>query len=155
MSKTAVVGEQAPDFTVTSHDGEEIRLSDYHDKNVVVLFFYPMDGTPMCTKEACAFRDAYEDFVEAGAVVIGVSADSEGSHRKFAANHHLPFLLVSDKGRSLRKTFGVPKTMGFLPGRVTYVIDKSGVVRLVFNSQMSTDGHVEEALKAVQGLSVE
>ncbi len=144
------VGDHAPDFKVTGHDGLEIRLNDYRDEKVVVLFFYPMDGTPMCTKEACAFRDAYEDFAEAGAVVIGVSADSEQKHRGFAANHRLPFHLVSDTSGSLRKAFGVPKTMGFLPGRVTYVIDKSGIVRLVFNSQMSTDGHVEEALKVVR-----
>lgn len=147
------VGDQAPDFEVTSHDGQQIRLSDYRDEKVVVLFFYPKDGTPMCTKEACAFRDAYEDFAEAGAAVIGVSADSEKRHRGFAATHGLPFHLVSDAGGSLRKTFGVPKTMGFLPGRVTYVIDKSGVVRLVFNSQMSTEGHVEEALKVVRELA--
>ena len=146
------VGDQAPEFEVATHDGQQIRLSDFRDQKVVVLFFYPMDGTPMCTKEACAFRDAYDDFAEAGAVVIGVSADSEEKHRRFATNNSLPFHLVSDAGGSLRKAFGVPKTMGFLPGRVTYVIDKTGIVRLVFNSQMSTDGHVEEALKVVREL---
>lgn len=147
------VGDQAPEFEVATHDGQQIRLSDFRDEKVVVLFFYPKDGTPMCTKEACAFRDAYDDFAEAGAVVIGVSADSGEKHRGFAANHRLPFHLVSDAGGSLRKAFGVPKTMGFLPGRVTYVIDKAGAVRLVFNSQMSTDGHVEEALKVVRALA--
>ncbi len=150
---SVAVGDQAPDFTVTSHDGQEIRLSDYRDEKVVVLFFYPKNGTPMCTKEACAFRDSYEQFIKAGAVVIGVSADSAESHRKFATNNQLPFVLVSDKDRLLRRAFAVPKTMGFLPGRVTYVIDKSGVVRLLFNAQLTTDRHVSEALKAIQELT--
>ncbi|MFQ5464069.1 MAG: peroxiredoxin [Phycisphaerae bacterium] len=147
------VGDQAPDITVSAHNGQQICLSDYRGEKVV-LFFYPKDGTPVCTKEACAFRDTYEQFVEAGAVVIGVSADSEKKHQSFAAKHRLPFLLVSDKDGSLRKGFAVPKTMGFLPGRVTYVIDKEGVVRLVFNDQSllhSPVCHVEEALKRLKG----
>ncbi len=147
------VGDQAPDFTVTAHDGQHVCLSDYRDEKVIVLFFYPKDGTPICTKEACAFRDAYEQFVEAGAVVIGVSADSEKRHQSFAAAHQLPFLLVSDSNGSLRKSFGVTKTMGFLPGRVTYVIDKDGVVRLVFSAQMTAERHVGEALNVVRELS--
>ena len=146
------VGDQAPDFEAASHDGQAIRLSDYRNEKVVVLFFYPKDGTPMCTKEACAFRDAYEDFIEAGAVVIGVSADSEKSHRKFATTHRLPFILLSDRDGSLRRTFGVPKTIGFLTGRVTYVIDREGVIRLMFDSQMTADRHVEEALAMVREL---
>lgn len=148
----ATVGNPAPDFVVTGHDGQEIKLSGFRDRKVVVLFFYPKDGTPICTKEACAFRDAYEDFVQAGAVVIGVSADSADRHRGFVADHRLPFHLVSDTDGSLRRLFGVPKTMGFLPGRVTYVIDKEGIVRLVFNAQMTADGHVGEALKTIREL---
>ncbi len=147
-----VVGDQAPDFTATAHDGQIVRLGDYRDKKVVVLFFYPKDGTPVCTQEACAFRDAYEDFVEAGAVVIGVSADGLDRHRRFVASHRLPYLLVSDRDGGLRRAFGVPKTMGFLPGRVTYVIDRQGIVRLLFSAQMTADRHAEEALKAIQGL---
>ncbi len=144
------VGDRAPDFTATGHEGQEFRLSDYRDKNVVVLFFYPKDGTPICTREACAFRDAYEQFTDAGAVVIGVSADSLDRHRSFASSHGLPFILVSDSDGSLRETFSVPKTMGFLPGRVTYVIDREGIVRLIFNAQMTADRHVQEALAAIQ-----
>jgi peroxiredoxin Q/BCP len=147
------VGDPAPDFTVTSHDGQEIRLSDYRDKKVVVLFFYPKDGSPICTKEACAFRDAFEDFVDAGAVVIGVSGDSAASHREFAAAHRLPFVLVSDDDGSLRRAYGVAKTMGLLPGRVTYVIDQEGILRLAFSSQMSADRHVREAMKVIQELN--
>ena len=147
------VGDQAPDVTLKTHAGQSIDLKDYQGKQAVVLFFYPKDNTAICTKEACAFRDAYEDFVSAGAVVIGVSSDSAESHEGFAQKHRLPFLLVSDEENSLRKAFGVPKTLGFLPGRVTYVIDKAGVIQLVFSSQLSADKHVSEALSVIQQIS--
>ncbi len=111
------------------------------------------DGSPVCTKEACAFRDAYEDFVEAGAVVIGVSGDSEAQHQAFASNHRLPFTLVSDADGSVRQAFGVPKSMGLLPGRVTYVIDSEGIVRHVFSSQFAADRHVKEALEVIRKLN--
>ncbi len=145
-------GDPAPEFSMTAHTGEPIRLSDYRGEKVVVLFFYPRDGTPVCTKEACAFRDAYEQFTEAGAQVIGVSSSGEPSHRAFAARHGLPFPLISDPGGSLRKAFGVPKTLGFLPGRVTYVIDKEGIVRMAFSAAMTADRHVTEALEVVRQL---
>src|SRR5690242_18394830 len=114
------VGDHAPDFTADTHDGRRLALSNFRGQKVVVLFFYPRDGTPVCTAENCAFRDSYADFTEAGAVVIGVSGDSPERHRTFVADHHLPFLLVSDQSGDIRKTFGVPKTLGVLPGRVTY-----------------------------------
>jgi len=151
--KTIGVGDAAPDFTSTSQAGEPVSLADFRGRKTVVLFFYPRDGTPVCTKEACSFRDAYEDFVQAGAVVIGVSSGSAESHQAFAASHRLPFLLLADVDGSLRKCFGVPKTIGFLPGRVTYVIDREGVVRHVFNSQFAADRHVEEALTVVRQLA--
>ena len=146
------VGDAAPDLELSTHGGEQITLADYQGKKAVVVFFYPKDGTPVCTKEACAFRDAYEDFVEAGAVVIGVSGDSATQHQAFASNHRLPFVLVSDTDGKARRAFGVPKSMGLLPGRVTYVIDKEGIVRHVFSSQFSSDRHVEEALEAIRKL---
>jgi len=146
------VGDAAPEFTSTSQTGEQVSLAEFRGNKAVVLFFYPKDGTPVCTKEACSFRDAYEDFVRAGAVVIGVSSDSAESHQAFAGGHRLPFLLLSDADGSLRKAFGVPKTLGFLPGRVTYVIDKEGVVRHVFSSQFSVDRHVAQALAVVRQL---
>jgi len=147
------VGDRSPDFTARPHAGQEVSLADYRGKSAVVLFFYPKDGTPVCTREACSFRDAYEDFLQAGAVVIGVSSDSAESHRAFAGGHRLPFLLLADEDGSLRKAFGVPKTLGILPGRVTYVIDKHGVVRHVFSSQFSADRHVSEALAMVRQLA--
>ena len=142
-------GDPAPDFTWAPRSGEQVRLSDFRNQQVVVLFFYPKDGSVICTKEACAFRDAYDQFAEAGAVVIGVSGDSAERHSAFATRHSLPFYLVSDTDGSLRQAFGVPKTFGLLPGRVTYVIDQQGVVRLVFSAQLTADGHVSEALRVV------
>ena len=146
------LGDPAPELTLTTQSGEQISLAQYRGKNAVVLFFYPKDGTPVCTKEACAFRDAYEDFVEAGAVVIGVSGDSADRHEAFAANHRLPFVLVSDTDGLARRAFGVPKSMGLLPGRVTYVIDKDGIVRHIFSSQFAADRHVQEALDWIRKL---
>ncbi|MBN2577452.1 MAG: peroxiredoxin [Pirellulales bacterium] len=146
------VGDLAPDFTLESQTGRPVSLADYRGKNAVVLYFYPKDETAICTKEACSFRDAYEEFVRAGAVVIGVSSDSAASHQAFAGGHQLPFLLLTDAEGALRKAFGVPKTLGLLPGRVTYVIDKEGSVRHVFRSQFSADRHVAEALQVVQQL---
>jgi peroxiredoxin Q/BCP len=147
------IGDNAPDLELSTHGGEQITLADYHGKKAVVIFFYPKDGTPVCTKEACAFRDAYEDFVEAGAVVIGISSDSAAQHQEFASNHRLPFLLVSDTDGEARRAFGVPRSMGLLPGRVTYVIDKQGVVRHVFSSQFAADRHVQEALEVIRKLN--
>ena len=142
-------GEPAPVFTATAHDGQRIALEDYRGKSAVVLFFYPKDGTTICTQEACAFRDSYEKFAEAGAVVIGISSDSNDSHRKFATDHRLSFPLISDQDGALRKLFAVPNNLGLLPGRVTYVIDQQGVIRLIFNAAFASQGHVEAALKAL------
>jgi len=146
------VGDAAPDLELSTHSGEQIRLADYRGQKAVVVFFYPKDGTPVCTKEACAFRDAYEDFVEAGAVVIGVSGDSAAQHQAFASGHRLPFVLVSDVDGNARRAFGVPKSLGLLPGRVTYVIDREGIVRHVFSSQFAADRHVREALEVIRKL---
>lgn len=147
------VGQTAPDFTKTAHNGDHVKLSGYRGNKAVVLYFYPKDETPGCTAEACTFRDNFEDFVEAGAVVIGVSQDSNDKHQSFAQHHRLPFLLVSDRDKALQKAYKVPRTMGLLPGRVTFVIDKDGVVRHVFNSQLNAKRHVTEALEVVQRLN--
>lgn len=147
------VGQPAPPFRGVTHDGQQVAREDFLGKNVVVLYFYPKDGTPGCTQQACAFRDAYEDFVQAGAVVIGVSSDSSASHQAFAKDHQLPFLLLTDSGGALRKAFGVPRTLGLLPGRVTYVIDRQGIVRHVFGAQFQSQRHVTEALNIVRQLA--
>jgi peroxiredoxin Q/BCP len=142
-------GDRAPDFALPDGEGKVVRLADFRGKPVV-LYFYPKDDTPGCTMEACAFRDQYEDFVDAGAVVIGASSDSSASHKSFAKRHRLPFVLLSDRDGALRKAYGVPSTFGLLPGRVTYVIDAEGVVRHVFNSQLAATRHVSEALDALR-----
>jgi thioredoxin-dependent peroxiredoxin len=143
------VGDRAPDFSGTTHDGSTIHLSDLLEKQAVVLFFYPRDGTPFCTKEACSFRDSYQKFVDAGAAVVGVSSDSAESHRNFAHQLDLPFPLISDADGALRKAFGVPRTLGLFPGRVTYVIDRTGIVRRIFSAPLATAEHVRQALSAV------
>ena len=118
MARNVKAGDKAPDFTLPSQAGEPVRLSDRLGERVVILYFYPKDETPGCTKEACAFRDSYEVFTDAGAEVIGVSSDSVASHDAFAGHHKLPFTLLSDEGGSVRKSYGVPATLGLLPGRV-------------------------------------
>ena len=143
-------GDRAPDFALPDRGGRTVRLGDYRGKKAVVLYFYPKDDTPGCTAEACTFRDQYEEFKDAGAEVIGVSSDSGESHARFADKHRLPFMLVADKGGAVRKQYGVPATLGVLPGRVTFVIDRDGVVRHVFNSQFQAKKHVAEALDALR-----
>jgi peroxiredoxin Q/BCP len=145
------VGEIAPDFKLLSQSGKEVGLKDFVDKKAVVLFFYPKDDTPGCTNEACTFRDSYEHFVVLEAEVIGISSDPVGSHERFAEKYDLPFTLLSDEKGEVRKLYGVPNTLGIFPGRVTYIIDKEGVVRHVFSSQLGTSRHVEEALTALRG----
>ena len=144
------VGDKAPDFSGTAQDGGTIRLGDYLGQKALVLFFYPKDNSPICTKETCSFRDSYEQFKEAGAEVIGVSSDSSQSHQAFANQNQLSFPLISDRDSSLRKLFGVPSALGLLPGRSTYVIDKEGIVRLIFSAQFASDKHVQQALRAVE-----
>lgn len=148
------VGEPAPDFTLPRADGSPFRLSEAVRRGVVVLYFYPKDETMGCIAEACAFRDQYEVFTEAGAEVVGVSADSAESHRQFAAHHRLPFVLLTDADGAVRKLYGVGKALGFLDGRITYVIDTRGVVRHVFSSRIAPKRHVAEALAVVGGLAV-
>ncbi|MHC5541884.1 peroxiredoxin [Singulisphaera rosea] len=151
-TKGMTVGEPAPEFTREASDGGRVSLADYRGKSEVVLFFYPKDNSPACTAQACSFRDNYEAFREAGAEVIGVSSDSSSSHQKFAGRHNLPFRLLSDPDGSLRALFGVPKSLGFIPGRVTYVIDKQGIVRHIFSSQLQVSRHIDEALRVLKSL---
>ena len=129
-----------------------MSLSDFRGQ-VVVLFFYPADNTVICTREACSFRDAFQDFRQAGAIVVGVSGDPQGTHAQFAASKQLPYLIVSDEDGALRRVFGVQKRFGVLPGRVTYVIDRDGVVRDVFKSQLLAKRHVDNALHIVRALN--
>lgn len=145
------VGDVAPDFTLPDQTGTPVRLRDLLGRTTV-LYFYPKDQTPGCTIEARAFRDSYEGFAEAGAEVVGISSDSVASHRRFATKEALPFLLLSDRGGVVRELYGVEKTLGIFPGRVTFVIDTAGVVRHVYSSQLRATRHTREALEAVDDL---
>ncbi len=146
------IGDRTPNFTLPSATGEKVSLEDFIGKKSIVIYFYPKDDTPGCTAESCAFRDSYETFTDAGAEVIGISGDSPESHQKFAQKYNLPFLLLSDTNNQVRKLFGVPATLFVLPGRVTYVIDKEGIVRHIFNSMLDFSAHVDEAIKTIKSL---
>ncbi len=150
---TIKVGDTAPNFSLPDQNGKNVSLGDFRGKKSVVLYFYPKDDTPGCTIESCAFRDQYEVFQAAGAEVIGVSGDSSDSHQKFSNKHNLPFTLLSDQGDKVRKQYGATTAFGFIPGRVTYLIDQNGVVQYVLDSMLNFKGHVEEALKTLQQLA--
>ncbi len=143
-------GQTAPDFELPDQTGAPVRLSQFRGKAAVVLFFYPKDDTTGCTIEACAFRDEMPRFDAAGAKVMGVSSDSSQSHARFAGKHDLSFTLLADKGGRVRKMYGASGLMlGLIPGRVTFVIDRSGTIRHVFSSQTAFRKHIEEALRAL------
>jgi peroxiredoxin Q/BCP len=155
MQSNIKVGDVAPDFTLAAANGTTVRLSDYRGKKSVVLFFYPKDETPGCTVEACTFRDSYEEFAEAGAEVIGISADSSDSHVKFAGRHNLPMLLLSDPEGEARAKYGVKPMLGIgvLAGRVTFVIDREGIVRHVKAARFEFKSHVTESLAVLKQFS--
>lgn len=127
-----------------------MSLRSFRGKKAVVVYFYPKDDTPGCTAESCAFRDQYEIFKETGAEVLGISADTVESHRQFSGKYKLPFYLLSDLDGTVRKLYGVKATLGILPGRVTFVVDKEGIVRHSFSSQLQPTKHIEEALKILK-----
>uniref|UniRef100_A0A7S1TMK7 thioredoxin-dependent peroxiredoxin n=1 Tax=Erythrolobus australicus TaxID=1077150 RepID=A0A7S1TMK7_9RHOD len=144
------VGDIAPDFTAPDQDGKEWTLSNRAKKSNVVLYFYPKDDTPGCTKQACAFNDALDEFTGLDAEVVGVSSDK--SHSAFISKYGLRFSLLSDVDSSLRKLYDVPKTLGFFPGRCTFVIDKNGVIQLKYNSLGNAAQHAVEAKKTLEAL---
>ena len=153
---TVEVGDKAPDFSLPSQMGDNVTLSEFLGKKNVVLYFYPKDETPGCIKEACTFRDSYEELANLGAEVLGVSGQSVESHKSFATHYGLPFILLSDQDNTVRKLYGVPSSgLGLIPGRVTYIIDKQGIVRHIFNSQTQAPRHVEEAKKTLHELEKE
>ncbi len=145
-------GDAAPDFSLAAATGETVRLADFRGRSEVVLFFYPKDNTAVCSAEACSFRDSFQDFQDAGATVIGISADSADSHQRFAERLGLPFHLLSDPGGAVRASYRVPRTFGIIPGRTTFLIDKKGIIQRVFTSQFQPAKHVTEALAALRKL---
>jgi len=151
---TLAAGEKAPDFTLPCSSGGTVTLSDLTNSKgrTVVVFFYPKDDTPGCTVEACGFRDDYHAFAEAGAEVVGISSDSVASHERFVGKHKLPMQLLSDEGGKVRELYGVRSTLGILPGRATFVVDRHGIVRHTFVSQLRVVSHVRQALAVVRQL---
>ncbi|MCK8522641.1 peroxiredoxin [Aquimarina sp. D1M17] len=147
------VGDKVPEFVAKKDTGEEFNSYEIIKNKPLVIFFYPKNFTPGCTKEACAFRDSYEDFKTLGAEVIGISSDSVASHTRFKNRYKLPYTFLSDPEGELRKLFGVKsELLGLLPGRETYVIDRDGIVRLKFNS-MNASRHLNKALSKVKELA--
>ncbi|MBU6282240.1 peroxiredoxin [bacterium] len=149
-------GQAAPDFEGATEDGRRVSLSDFRGRQALVLYFYPKDATPGCTKEACSFRDHRAEIESLGAAVVGVSMDSAESHRKFSAAQRLNFPLLADTDGRIASEYGVTRLGGWLPflpvKRVTFVIDRSGVVRKVIQSELSMDAHVDGAIEALRGL---
>jgi peroxiredoxin Q/BCP len=151
MTNPIQLGDKCPIFSLPNQSGELIHISEYLGKQKLVLFFYPKDDTPGCTKEACEFRDRYADFLTEGCSVFGISSDNLDSHVGFKEKHALPYDLLSDVKKEVRKLFGVPGNLfGLIPGRVTYVMDEKGIVIGVFNSQLDPIGHIETALKLIR-----
>jgi len=145
-------GGVPPSFTLKDQEGRNVTLSKFKGKPVVV-YFYPADESPGCTKQACAFRDSYEKFKKAGAEVVGISGDDPSSHKAFAKKYRLPYTLLSDEGNKVRKEWGVPADLfGTLAGRQTYVLDKNGVVQLIYNNQFQPEKHIDETLKLLQSI---
>ncbi len=148
------IGDRIPSFELQDQNGRLVRFDDVRGKGPIVLFFYPKDETPVCTAEACSFRDNYADFAAVGAVVIGVSSDDVASHKRFADRHQLPYTLLADVGGEVRTRLGVPKGMfGLMDGRVTYILDSDGVVVHVHHAALQAQAHVTRAMATVKRLS--
>ncbi len=140
------VGDKVPDLELENQNGKMFKFSDLIGKKAFVVYFYPKDFTPGCTKEACSFRDSYEDFKELGAEVIGISGDSTESHSKFVKRYSLPYIFLSDDKKRARDAFNVKSSLlGLIPGRETFIFDKQGKLLHKFNS-MNANKHMPEAL---------
>jgi peroxiredoxin Q/BCP len=145
------VGDKIPSFSLKDQNNTIFSSTNFIGKKAMIIYFYPKDDTPGCTKEACSFRDEFEDFVELNAEIIGISSDSVESHKEFAKKYNLPFTLLADTKKEVQKLFGVPKSiLGMIPGRVTYVVDKNGTVIYIFNSLRNAEQHIVEAKKALR-----
>ena len=147
------VGDKIPSFTAKDLKGDDFEIQNYIGKKPLVIYFYPKDNTAGCTIQACSFRDQYQDFTDLGAEVIGISSDSVTSHQKFQEDYKLPFVLLSDENQKIRNLFGVPKgLLGLVPGRVTYVIDQDGIVKMIFDNGLMVKKHISKALDAIKNI---
>ena len=143
--KTLVVGDAVPTFSLLNQDGKTFNISDYIGKKVLVIYFYPKDESMVCTKEACAFRDSFDSFTKAGAMVIGVNGGTVASHKEFQQHYKLPFTLLSDPGNRIYNEFGVKGKM-FFSGRETFVIDLKGKVVYTHEAMLEGKEHSDDAL---------
>ena len=147
-------GDKIPDFMLPDQDGNDFHMHKIVGKKNLVIYFYPKDESVACTMEACKFRDYFEDFINFDCDVIGISGDSIESHQRFSRNLGLPFVLLSDQNNNIRTKFGVPKDLfGLIPGRVSYIVDKNGVVQHVVNSQLNIKKHVNEAISSLKKIA--
>jgi thioredoxin-dependent peroxiredoxin len=145
------VGSRIPEFSLPDQNGNMFNLTSIIGKKNIVIYFYPKDDSPGCTKEACSFRDQYEIFKEVDAEILGISSDDVASHKRFAGKHRLPYTLLSDENNEVHKLFGVPSNLlGLIPGRVTYIVNKQGMVIHIFNSQREAEKHIEESIMALK-----
>jgi peroxiredoxin Q/BCP len=152
LSAKVKEGDRAPDFSLHAQDGSTISLHDYAGQRSVVLYFYPKDFTMGCTAEAKTFSANYDEVRKMGAEVIGISSDSTTTHESFASACEVRFPLLSDEGARVRELYGVKSSLGIIPGRVTFVIDKDGIIRRVFASQTNPKRHVSEAIEALKAI---
>ncbi len=141
------VGDRSPDFETLTDTGEKFKLSDFVGKSNIILYFYPKDNTPGCTAEACSFRDNWDRLGKFDVVVLGVSSDTQTSHSSFREKYKLPFTLLTDENKRIRSLYGA--TGRLIPPRITFIIDKQGIIRHVYNSQLKPGNHVEEAVRAL------
>lgn len=145
------IGDKVPNFMLKDQNNNDFSIDKLLGKKAMVIYFYPKDDTPGCTKEACSFRDEFEVFNDLNAVVIGISSDNVASHKKFAEKYRLPFTLLADTKKEVQKLFGVPKNfLGLIPGRVTYIVSKNGEIKYIFNSFSNAEQHIVEAKKALE-----
>lgn len=162
LSKTAnipvnnmplAIGDKCPDFETTTHEGSKFRFYDFVGKSNIVLYFYPKDNTPGCTAEACSFRDSWNRLSNYDVQIFGVSSDSAVSHTRFREKYNLPFTLLTDQDKRIRSLYGATGLL--IPPRVTFVIDRNGIVRHVYNSQMKASNHVEESMRVLEKIKAE
>jgi len=148
------IGDKCPDFSLLDQNGELVTIKEIIGDKNIVIYFYPKDNTWGCTKQACSFRDSFQDFVDLGCEVIGISTDSIDSHKMFSKKYNLNFKILSDVDDEVREKFGVPKSLfGIIKGRVTYIIDKKGNVAWIFNSQLNAEGHISKSIEVLKELN--
>lgn len=150
--KTLVVGDAMPSFSLTDQNGKVFNSADYTGKQFLVIYFYPKDESMVCTKEACSFRDSFNDFTKAGAIVIGINNGTVASHKEFSDHYKLPFILLSDPGDKVYHLFGVKNKM-FMSGRETFIVDLKGKVVFAYEAMMQGKKHADDALAFIKAHS--